>query len=45
MGFGFFWRRKEGLNRVLLLGYFRMVVLKGLQEDFSARGKMEFNQY
>ena len=42
---GFFWRRKERLNRVLLLSYFRMVVLKGPQEDFSVHGKMEFNQY
>ena len=42
---GFFLRRKEGLNRVLSLSYFRMVELKGPQEDFSTHGKMEFNQY
>lgn len=43
--FFFFWRRREGLNHALLLSYFRMVVLRGLQEDLSAHGKMEFNQY
>lgn len=41
----FFWRRREGLNHALLLSYFRMVELKGLREDLSAHGKMEFNQY
>lgn len=43
--FFFFWRRREGLNHALLLSYFRMVELKGLREDLSAHGKMEFNQY
>lgn len=41
----FFWSKREGLNHALLLSYFRMVALKGLQEDLSAHGKMEFNQY
>lgn len=48
LGLVFFWRRrrrKEGLNRVLSLSYFRMVALKGPQKDFSAHRKMEFNQY
>lgn len=40
-----FWRGKEGLSKVLLLGYFRMAALKGAQEGFCAQGKMEFNQY